>query len=67
MNKDSMQFKELQRADSAEDPKYKEKVPWKLGRHLKDKHIEKLSTLITDYHQSMFQLLNDKGTHTKQD
>ncbi|MFD0770381.1 hypothetical protein ACFQZ1_16675 [Bacillus sp. CGMCC 1.60114] len=67
MNKDNMQFKELQQADSTEDPKSKEKVPWKLGRHLKDRHKEKLSMLITDYHQCMLHLLNAKDTHTKQD
>ncbi|MGG2063821.1 MULTISPECIES: hypothetical protein [unclassified Bacillus (in: firmicutes)] len=67
MNKENMQFKEIQQADATEDLKYKEKVPWKLGRHLKDKHKEKLSTLITDYHQCMFHLFNDKSADTKQD
>ncbi|CAG9614047.1 hypothetical protein BACCIP111899_03274 [Bacillus rhizoplanae] len=67
MNKDNMSFKEPQQADFTEAPQYKEKVPWKLGRHLKDKHIEQLSALITDYHQYMFHLLNDKGTYVKKD
>ncbi|WP_028402834.1 hypothetical protein [Ectobacillus panaciterrae] len=67
MNKDDIPFKEQQLANCTEDQTYKEKVPWKLGKHLKHNHVEKLNRLVTDHHQRMFHLLNNKGAHAKHD
>ncbi|PHA02317.1 hypothetical protein COE51_03465 [Bacillus pseudomycoides] len=54
--------KEQNQEDFTGDQQYKEKVPWKLGKHLNHNHVEKLNSLITDHHQCMFHLLNNKVT-----
>ncbi|MFJ8530409.1 hypothetical protein [Bacillus sp. NPDC094106] len=48
--------------DFTENQQHKEKVPWKLGKHLNHNHVETLNRLITDHHQRMFHLLNNKRT-----
>lgn len=66
MNKDGIPF-QGQHQELTENQEHKEKVPWKLGRHVKPEHVEILNKLAKDYKQHMQLLLNlqnDKGSRS---
>ncbi|MGF9964898.1 hypothetical protein [Bacillus rhizoplanae] len=60
MSEGNVPLKEQNQEDLKGDQQYIEKVPWRLGKHLNDNHVEKLNRLMINHHQRMFHLLNNK-------
>ncbi|MFC7395251.1 hypothetical protein [Scopulibacillus cellulosilyticus] len=65
MNDDHIPLKVQKQEDFKGDQQFKEKVPWKLGKHLNNHHVENLNRLITDHYKHMSHILNNEITHTK--
>jgi hypothetical protein len=63
MNK-NISFPKQQQVSPTENQGHKEKVPWKLGRHVKPHHAEILDKIAEDYKQKMLKdMKNNKRFH----